>query len=253
MARPTVVSTESQLADSQDATQLQRRARRRLVGAIALVVFVVIALPIVLDKEPGPMGQDLVIQIPAQDAGKFKNRVLPAGSTDTPSMVPAEAAKPAPVPAESPASAPAAPASPTADAPAKPLSGSSAEAKPVPAPSAVAAVEAPSVPAKERSSETKSTERSPVSTSDGARAQSLLEGAGAWIVPLGAFSDRDNVKKLQAKLTGAGLASYTEVMNGAKGEQTRVRAGPFESKAAAERARDKILKMGLKPAPVAQR
>ena len=72
-----MASTEPQLAESQDATQLQRRARRRLVGAIALVVLVVIILPVVLDREPGTIGQDLVIQIPAQDGGKFKTRVLP--------------------------------------------------------------------------------------------------------------------------------------------------------------------------------
>src|SRR3990172_5063163 len=71
------VFTEPKLAESQDVTLLQRRARRRLVGAIALVVLVVVALPIVLDKEPSPIGQDLVIQIPSQDAGKFNTRVLP--------------------------------------------------------------------------------------------------------------------------------------------------------------------------------
>jgi len=64
------------LAESHDATLLQRRARRRLVGAIALVVLVVIVLPIVLDTEPGPIGQDLVLQIPSQEAGKFNTRVL---------------------------------------------------------------------------------------------------------------------------------------------------------------------------------
>ena len=65
------------MAESQDATLLQRRARRRLVGAIALVIFVVLVFPIVLEKERKPVGQDLVIQIPSHDAGKFNTRVLP--------------------------------------------------------------------------------------------------------------------------------------------------------------------------------
>jgi DedD protein len=39
------------MAESEEALQLKRRARRRLVGAIALVTFVVIILPLILEKE----------------------------------------------------------------------------------------------------------------------------------------------------------------------------------------------------------
>ena len=38
------------MAESEEALQLKRRARRRLVGAIALVTFVVIILPLILDQ-----------------------------------------------------------------------------------------------------------------------------------------------------------------------------------------------------------
>jgi DedD protein len=64
------------MAEPQDALLLKRRARRRLVGAIALVLLVVIVLPVVLDQEPTPMKHDLTVQIPGQDAGKFGARVL---------------------------------------------------------------------------------------------------------------------------------------------------------------------------------
>ena len=59
------------MAETQDALMLKRRARRRLVGAIALVLLVVIVLPVVLDQEPKPVRHDLTVQIPSQDAGKF--------------------------------------------------------------------------------------------------------------------------------------------------------------------------------------
>jgi DedD protein len=65
------------LTDSDEATELRRRARRRLVGAIALVVLAVIVLPIIFDKEPKPVNQDIVIQIPSQNAGRFNSKVLP--------------------------------------------------------------------------------------------------------------------------------------------------------------------------------
>src|SRR5436190_22608468 len=80
------------MAETQDALMLKRRARRRLVGAIALVLLVVIVLPVVLDQEPKPVRHDLTVQIPSQDAGTFGARVLQ---------------KPAPAPAKETAPAPA--------------------------------------------------------------------------------------------------------------------------------------------------
>ena len=35
-----------------DANLLKRRARRRLVGAIALVVLIAVVLPVILDQQP---------------------------------------------------------------------------------------------------------------------------------------------------------------------------------------------------------
>src|SRR5216684_42821 len=63
------------LAD--DANLLKRRARRRLVGAIALVVLIVVVLPVILDQQPRHVPQALTVQIPGQDGGPFKTRVLP--------------------------------------------------------------------------------------------------------------------------------------------------------------------------------
>jgi len=213
------------LAESPDASLLQRRARRRLVGAIALVVLIVIVLPTVLDKEPGPIGQDLVIQIPGQDAGKFKTSVLPPSvpgsaapesAADAGKAAPAKAEK-APTPAEARgvASQPASPKEPAA---------------------------APQ--------ETKSADKD---ASDGARAQALLEGKQAWAVRLGAFSNEANVKQLRDKLTAAGVKSYTEAAKGPKGEQTRVRAGPFDSRLEAEQAQEKLKAADISPGTVGPR
>lgn len=45
----------------------KKRARRRLVGAIALALAVAIGLPMVLDSEPKPLNSDIAIQIPPRD------------------------------------------------------------------------------------------------------------------------------------------------------------------------------------------
>jgi DedD protein len=207
------------MAESEEALQLKRRARRRLVGAIALVTFVVIILPLILDKEPGPAGPPLSVQIPSQESGGFNTRVVPPASalpaapaSEKKAEVPQNKIDPAPARAASPA----------------------AKAEPA------VAVEAAKMPAQ------------PELRTEEARAQAAL-GEQAWVVSLDAFSSAANVKQLRTKLTAAGVRTYTEAVTTSKGELTRVRAGPFASKEDAEKARTKLVAMGLKPGAVASR
>jgi DedD protein len=76
----------------------------------------------------------------------------------------------------------------------------------------------------------------------------------SFIVPLGAFSNPVNAKQVQTKVGAAGYKSYSEKLKGAKGEQLRVRAGPFATREAAEQAREKLKSLGFNPVgPVAAR
>ena len=45
----------------------KKRARRRLVGAIALALAVAVGLPMLLDSEPKPLASDIAFQIPSKD------------------------------------------------------------------------------------------------------------------------------------------------------------------------------------------
>ncbi len=67
---------------SDEEIALKKRARRRLIGAIALVTVVVVLLPMFLDSEPRPLNQEISIQIPAQST-EFSSRVaaLPRSAT----------------------------------------------------------------------------------------------------------------------------------------------------------------------------
>lgn len=198
------------MAESEEALQLKRRARRRLVGAIALVTFVVIILPLILDKEPGPVGPPLSVQIPDQQSGGFSPRVAPA----------------APLAGDNKAQS----AAPVAPAPAR--KAAPAAAKPAPAQEQ----KAPKAPGK----------------AEELRAKAALNDE-TWAVALDAFSDNKNVKQLRAKLSAAGVKFYTEPVDTGKGKLTRVRAGPFASKEAAEKARAKLEAIGLKPGAVVSR
>ncbi len=218
------------MAESDEALQLKRRARRRLVGAIALVSFVVIILPLILDKEPGPAGPPLSVQIPSQDSGSFNTRVLP----------------PAPAVERTPEAAAVRPEPPAAKVESTPSRTEAPAAK----------AETPSTKTEPAATNTEvkaaSAAIQPTDKAEEARALAALSDQ-TWAVSLDAFSSENNVKQLQAKLTAVGLKSYTEAVKTSKGELTRVRAGPFPSKEAAEKARSKLVAMGLKPGVVASR
>ena len=70
--------------------QLRKRARRRLIGAITLVVLMVTVLPMILDDEPKPVGQDIAINIPSpQSTGTtFKASPAPVPSRSLPAEIP---------------------------------------------------------------------------------------------------------------------------------------------------------------------
>jgi DedD protein len=208
------------MAESEEALQLKRRARRRLVGAIALVTFVVIVLPLILDKEPGPAGPPLSVQIPSQEAGGFNTRIVPPATELPPAPVPEKKAEVVPAEAEPPA-AKAAPPAPEAEPSAPKADAAGGEVAKVP-------------------------------KTEELRAQAALSDQ-AWVVTLDAFSDEKNVRQLRTRLSAAGVKSYTEPVKTSKGDLTRVRAGPFASKEAAEKARVKMVAMGLKPGAVASR
>jgi len=52
-----------QLVDEADELELKKRARRRLVGAVVLVLLVVTLVPLILDNEPRKISDDVEINI----------------------------------------------------------------------------------------------------------------------------------------------------------------------------------------------
>src|ERR1700688_2283049 len=62
--------------------ELKRRARRRLVGAIVLALAAAVILPLLLESDPKPLGDDGAIQIPPGDSGKFITPLSPGKRAD---------------------------------------------------------------------------------------------------------------------------------------------------------------------------
>jgi DedD protein len=159
------------MAEAQDVETLKRRGRRRLVGAVALVLAAVIVLPMVFDPEPKHADVAVNVRIPGESETQFAPQVAPK------------------------------------------------------APEQKVAVA-------EKKLETKPEEK---------------KAAGAeFTVQVGVFN---NPKGAIAKLSAAGVPYYTE----AKGSLTRVLAGPFASREAAETALKQLRSMGLDQGKVTQK
>jgi DedD protein len=210
---------------------IRRQARHRLMGASVLVLLGIVGLPWLFDTQPRPVPVDLVVSIPARDAAPALERVEPEPEPDPAPDEPPAASAPVPdpapaIPAARPAPPPPAPTAPTAPAaPARPTA-------PAPAPAA-----APATPSAEAS-----------------RAQALLEGrapvaAVRHVVQVGAFADQARAQETRQRLERAGLKTYTQLAHTPEGQRVRVRVGPFETRAEADKAAEAVRRLGL-PASV---
>jgi len=62
--------------------ELRRRARRRLVGAVVLALGVAVVVPMLLETEEKPLGEDVAVKIPPIDDSKFVNRLSESRAKD---------------------------------------------------------------------------------------------------------------------------------------------------------------------------
>jgi DedD protein len=225
------------MSDSPDAQlQLKKRARRRLVGAVAFAGLAAIILPMVMDEEPKQQVQDVQIRIPGQDQAPFAPNLKPATAEKTDEPV---AVQPAPA---TPSTVPPKPAEKAVE-----KSPEKTPEKPAPA---------TKPPEKEHAKPAEKAAEKPANGNDAQRAAAILggkavdtpapvNGNGQFVILIGAFANPANVKQLQTKIGELGVRVYTEPLDTPGGRKTRVRAGPFPSQAAAQKALEKIKRIGV--------
>lgn len=211
-----------------DPAQAARvRARRRLVGAAALLLGAVVVVPVVLDREPRPVPDNIVIDIPSE-----KSRFTPKLSVP-----------PAPVP-DSAALAPPPDAAPTPGKPdAAPASGKAEATQPEPAKSDAAHSAAKPEEAR------KSVEVRPESAkgSDKAADRPVPPAAkgGKFAVQVAAPASEAAARELQDKLKKQGYTAFLEKVETKEGTRWRVRAGPYATREDAEAARARLKAAGV--------
>jgi DedD protein len=244
----------------------KKRARRRLVGAIALALAAAVGLPMLLDSQPKPPAGDIAIQIPSKD----KAAPLPAPSEPAaqapasdrtvaledsvdkgeevlqappavkpePKQEPKQEHKPEPKPEHKP--------EPKLEHKPEPKPEHKPEPKAEPKPEHKPAEKADK-PIKPKS------EEKPAKPHDDVRAMAILEGKAAekaekpadassqrFVLQVAALSSQEKAAELQAKLRGAGISSHTEKA----GDLIKVKIGPL-SREEAEKVRAKLGRIGL--------
>jgi dihydrofolate synthase/folylpolyglutamate synthase len=226
--------------------QLKKRARRRLIGAIAFAGLVAVVLPMIMDEEPKQQVQDVDVRIPGQDDAPFAPKLEPAGD-GAEHAPPAEATFSPVEVGECPPEKPA--VEPEAEKPTvKPAE------KPAPKPEAAKSAARPAEKPLVKPAEKPATKPAGKQT-EAQRAAAILSGkvddaapaAGnvPYVILIGAFAKSANVKILQTKIGELGIKVYTEPLESPEGMKTRVRAGPFPDRAAAERALEKMKRIGV--------
>ncbi|ACD21129.1 SPOR domain-containing protein [Paraburkholderia phytofirmans] len=242
----------------------KQRARRRLVGAIAMVVAAVVILPMVLDSHPKPVTDDISIDIPSRPAPKLAkaqedtqagvapdNPATPDAALAASGLAPATAARQGQSVSTKQSSTETTAAASAAKPAAKPQAPS------------VAANTTPSVPAAPAKPATKPSVTHNAATAPAAQAPNSDDTTTAasadansgtpasppgsrFAVQLGAFANDANARNWAAKLKAAGVPAYTEHRKQADGSTlTLLRAGPFADRAAASAAIAKVREVGL--------
>ncbi len=260
--------------EGQAVLEARTKARRRLIGAVALLGVGVVGFPLLFETQPRPLAADIPIEIVGKASAPptavpvrppppepVSEPVPPPATviTERPGEAgvevppPKPAARPVAVVAATSAASTTSPvtaSAPKAAAPAQKAAASAAKAEhdvvtpasmPAPAPVPRAAT-AP-----------------PAAHDDGARAQALLNGeptasAGPapaasaparFVVQVGAYTDANALREARQKVEHLGLKTYTQEVESDTGKRTRVRVGPYATRKEAEAAAAKLKAAGL--------
>jgi DedD protein len=208
-------ATGAQGADANDPTAALRiRARRRLIGAVALLLAAVILVPLLLDPAPRPTVDNIPIDIPSEKTPFTPRLSLP----------------PVPDPGQTPI------------APAPDLAPDAEKGKPETGAAKSEAAKADSA----KPAETKSKPAPEAKTDNSAKSK-----GPKIVLQAAALSTDAAAQDLSDRLRKAGFAPFTEKVDTADGVRFRVRIGPYATRDEAQRAQAKLRAIGVSATLVA--
>ncbi len=257
-------------ASAETIESLRRRARHRLIGAVVLVGIAVIGFPLLFDTEPRPEAINAPITIPDRESAPPLAIPAPAAPDAVPAaaslaereeVLPPAAAGDAAATSGGPVQEVAdtdAQAAAEAAARARQREQAEAEARARQEEEARARARQEEQARARREAEAEARAKREAAQREAERARAALEGrspapapsaaaagTGRFIVQIGAFADADKAREVRQKAERTGLKTYVQVVDTKDGKRTRVRVGPFSSRAEAEQAAETLKKAGL--------
>ncbi|NYT57673.1 SPOR domain-containing protein [Alcaligenaceae bacterium] len=255
-------TSRASLSSEAQANELRGRARRRLIGALALVLAAVIVVPMLFDSSVPEEEISTPVVVPAIVPPTTDNNVAlaptvpdstngntPATEPDTLAQDPSGGMVQQPVPAQpEPVPDEAAPAEPAPAEP-EPAAPQPEPAKPTPAPKPEPEPK-PSKPATERTDDGSVAialleGRSPAAGKPGPAASKPTPAAGNYILQIAAYTNQEDADVRRDRLVSAGVTNtYVEKANSGGKPTYRLRVGPFPSQEAAQAAQARLRALG---------
>jgi DedD protein len=238
-----------------DVQRSRVQARRRLMGALVLLVAGVVGFPILFETQPRPLPVDLPILATASAGASSTSPVpeaLQASGARPASVLPPDAGNEVAVAATAaaqnagdakPAEPAASPAVVAREAGLPPLAAAT-PAPPHPKPAPVPAPE-PQRPEPAKRAPAKTT---PAATAAAPAPDSPAPAATAaarYVVQVGAYNEVERMRAARQRLEKLGFKSYTQDVDTPTGKRTRVRVGPFGTRQEAEAVAGKVKAVGM--------
>lgn len=229
----------AQQAQSEEV--LRVRARRRLIGAVALVLTGVVVFPLIFETQPKPVASNIALVIPPQDQASSVARPAPATTPSAAAAVaaPGSAARAQLQPQPQPQVQPQVPR----EVQPQPQPQPQAQVQPHP-PQVQAAAQAPAK-AQARAPEQPQPPQRDVAAQAPAAATPPAAADARYVVQAGAYADAHTAQQVRRRIEAVGLHTYTQVIDTPAGKRVRVRAGPFSSHSQAEHALKRIQALGI--------
>lgn len=218
--------------------QLKVRARRRLIGALILVLTAIVVLPMLLDSKPRAVNPNVPIDIPDKNTPFTPKLDKPVVPLSTAPVTPASASITASIATPSPVASAAALTTPVV---ATPKIETPADVLPEPKTQVAAKPEI--------KIETQSIAKSETQTQTQTKTQTHTTPS-KFVIQVAAYSDDVKAQQWVKKLKAAGIKAYTEKVQTSSGIRIRVRAGPYTSQIQANQALEKIKALGASEARI---
>ena len=210
---------------------MDRALKERITGAVVLVAFAVLVVPVFLDGSVDAPATTVseAVTLPGQSANARTQQTIVLERNREEPMPSAQAEQP---PEEAPVPVPETLPEPTPESP--------------PAEAVAEVVDSPPVQTAKAEPEKQTPDRERPREKPATEPPKTASATGMWAVQLGSFSNRQNAERLAADLRGAGFAAFLSQLGTDGGKLHRVRIGPQKDRDAAESVAAKLTDAGHK-------